>query len=90
MKQSTTNKDAPRDAGAASLPIDLSPREAAGDSSFEDGLPDNTLELVAALAATRTRLLDEVGQIIVGQKEVLDQVLTALFARRHCVMTGVP
>jgi len=48
------------------------------------------LELVAALAATRTRLLDEVGQIIVGQKEVLDQVLTALFAKGHCVMTGVP
>ena len=30
------------------------------------------------------------GQIIVGQKEVLDQVLTALFAQGHCVMTGVP
>jgi len=90
MKRSSTNKDAPRGDGAASLPIDLSPREAVEDSSFENGLPDNTLELVAALAATRTRLLDEVGQVIVGQKEVLDQVLTALFAKGHCVMTGVP
>ena len=90
MKQSTTNKDAPRGDGAASLPIDLSPRVAVEDSFFEDGLPDNTLELVAALAATRTRLLDEVGQVIVGQKEALDQVLTALFAKGHCVMTGVP
>ena len=90
MERSKTNKDAPRGDGAASLPIDLSPREAVEDSSFEDGLPDDTLELVAALAATRTRLLDEVGQVIVGQKEVLDQVLTALFAKGHCVMTGVP
>ena len=90
MKKSQTNIDAPSGAGAATLPIDLSPREAGEDSSFEDGLPDNTLELVAALAATRTRLLDEVGQVIVGQKEVLDQVLTALFAKGHCVMTGVP
>jgi MoxR-like ATPase len=31
-----------------------------------------------------------VGQVIVGQAEVLDQVLTALFAKGHCVMTGVP
>ncbi len=90
MERSKTNKDALRGDGAASLPIDLSPREAGEDGSFEDGLPDNTLELVAALAATRTRLLDEVGQAIVGQKEALDQVLTALFARGHCVMTGVP
>ena len=90
MERSKTNKDAPRGDGAASLPIDLSPREAVEDSSFEDGLPDDTLELVAALAATRTRLLDEVGQVIVGQKEALDQVLTALFAKGHCVMTGVP
>ena len=90
MKQSTTNKDAPRGDGAASLPIDLSPRKAVEDSSFEGGLPDNTLEMVAALAEARTRLLDGVGEIIVGQKEVLDQVLTALFAQGHCVMTGVP
>ena len=90
MKQSTTDKDAPRGDGAASLPIDLSPRKAVEDSFFEDGLPDNTLELVAALAEARTRLLDGVGEIIVGQKEVLDQVLTALFAQGHCVMTGVP
>ncbi len=48
------------------------------------------MELVAALAETRRRLLEEVGQVIVGQKDVLDQVLTALFAKGHCVMTGVP
>ncbi|MCX8240375.1 MAG: hypothetical protein OSB05_16290, partial [Akkermansiaceae bacterium] len=90
MKRSIDMTDSENDGGSVSLPIDLSPRESVEDSSFENGLPDNTLELVAALAATRTRLLDEVGQIIVGQKEVLDQVLTALFAKGHCVMTGVP
>jgi MoxR-like ATPase len=78
------------DEGSLSLPIDLSPRAVEEDSSFEDELLDDTLELVAALAETRTRLLSEVGQVIVGQKDVLDQVLTALFAKGHCVMTGVP
>ena len=87
---SPKKQDAHPDDGAVSLPIDLSPREAADDSSFEDELPEDTVELVAALAETRRRLLDEVGQVIVGQSDVLDQVLTALFAKGHCVMTGVP
>jgi MoxR-like ATPase len=56
-----------------------------------DGLAaTDTRGMVAALAQTRRRLLDEVGQVIVGQKDVLDLILTALFARGHCVMTGVP
>ena len=76
--------------GSVSLPIDVSPRKTAQDSSFEDALSEDTVELVAALAETRRRLLEEVGQAIVGQSDVLDQVLTALFAKGHCVMTGVP
>ena len=74
----------------ASLPIDLSPREAVEDNSVEDELSEDALEMVAALAETRNRLLEEVGQVIVGQSDVLDQILTALFAKGHCVMTGVP
>jgi len=73
-----------------SLPLDVSPREAAEDSSFEDELSGNTLELVAALAETRKRLLEEIGQVIVGQQDVLDLIMTSLFAGGHCVMTGVP
>ena len=73
-----------------SLPLDVSPREAAEDSSFEDELSENTLELVAALAETRKRLLEEIGQVIVGQQDVLDLIMTSLFAGGHCVMTGVP
>jgi hypothetical protein len=76
----------------ASFPLDLSPSPevAEDDSNFEDGLPEDTLELVAELAATRKLLLDEIGNVIVGQKDVLDLILTALFAGGHCLMTGVP
>ncbi len=87
---SPENIDEPLDDTSASFPIDLSPRDVAEAPSLEDELSDDTLELVAALAATRRRLLDEVGKVIVGQKDVLDQILTALFAKGHCVMTGVP
>jgi MoxR-like ATPase len=76
----------------ASFPLDLSPSPVVEEdnSSFEDGLSEHTLELVADLAATRKRLLEEVGQVIVGQKEVLDLIMISLFAGGHCLMTGVP
>ena len=58
--------------------------------SMIDHVPADTHEAVASLAETHRRLREEVGRVIVGQHDVLDQVLTALFARGHCVMKGVP
>jgi MoxR-like ATPase len=40
--------------------------------------------------AVRDGILSQVRQVIVGQEDVLDQILTALFARGHCLMQGVP
>jgi len=47
-------------------------------------------ELVARLAETRTRLLAEMHQVIVGQHEVLEQLLLAVLCRGHCLLEGVP
>jgi MoxR-like ATPase len=38
----------------------------------------------------RERILRELRQVIVGQDEVVDQVLIALFTGGHCLLTGVP
>ena len=38
----------------------------------------------------RERILAELHKVIVGQDEVLDLVLTALFTGGHCLITGVP
>ncbi|HVC21801.1 MAG TPA: AAA family ATPase [Vicinamibacterales bacterium] len=38
----------------------------------------------------RERILGELRKVIVGQDEVIDQVLTALFTGGHCLITGVP
>jgi len=38
----------------------------------------------------RDGILAQVRQVIVGQDEVLDQVLTALFVGGHCLITGLP
>ena len=35
-------------------------------------------------------MLGEIGKVIVGQREVLNQMLVALFARGHCLLIGVP
>src|ERR1044072_5808338 len=35
-------------------------------------------------------IADEVGKRIVGQREVIEQLLIALFARGHCLLVGVP
>jgi len=49
-----------------------------------------TIAVVESLAQAKATVLDEVGKVIVGQKEVLNQILTAFFARGHCVLMGVP
>jgi MoxR-like ATPase len=38
----------------------------------------------------RQRILAELRKVIVGQDEVVDQILIALFTGGHCLITGVP
>ena len=42
--------------------------------------------LVAAADEIRTQL----ARVVVGQQEVIDQLLIALFSRGHCLLEGVP
>ena len=45
---------------------------------------------VRELAATYERLSDQIGKVIVGQRTVVEQLLTSLFSRGHCLLVGVP
>jgi MoxR-like ATPase len=47
-------------------------------------------EAVERLAAGRARIESELAKAIVGQKEVIEQILIALFAGGHCLITGAP
>jgi MoxR-like ATPase len=38
----------------------------------------------------RQRILTEIRKVIVGQDDVIDQVLIAIFTGGHCLITGVP
>ncbi|MCC7171553.1 MAG: MoxR family ATPase [Planctomycetes bacterium] len=45
---------------------------------------------VARLRSAYERIRKEIQKVIVGQDEVVDQLLISLFARGHCLLTGVP
>jgi MoxR-like ATPase len=40
--------------------------------------------------SVRAQILNQLQEVIVGQQEVLDQVLIALFVGGHCLLTGMP
>src|SRR3982750_2302791 len=42
------------------------------------------------LRAARDRIRQQMAATIVGQDEVVDQLLISLFARGHCILEGVP
>jgi len=48
------------------------------------------VELLERLADARKDLLAQVGQRIVGQKDVLDGILAAIFSGGHSLLVGVP
>ncbi|HZY02431.1 MAG TPA: MoxR family ATPase [Anaeromyxobacteraceae bacterium] len=52
--------------------------------------PEADLAAVERLAKARRLLLGEIEKRIVGQKEVVEHLLVALFARGHCLFVGVP
>ena len=45
---------------------------------------------VERFQSVRDGILAQVRQVIVGQEDVLDQILTALFVGGHCLITGLP
>ena len=47
-------------------------------------------DTVEQLGAARERILGELRKVIVGQEEVIEQILTALLAGGHCLITGAP
>ena len=53
-------------------------------------LADDDANTFEQLTAARSRILTELGKVIVGQQEVIEQILVALFAGGHCLITGAP
>src|SRR5881397_2286214 len=50
----------------------------------------NDLEAVEQLSRAYRVMRNELGKVIVGQEEVVEQVLTAMFCQGHVLLVGVP
>jgi MoxR-like ATPase len=48
------------------------------------------LEAAERLSEAYRSIADEIAKRIVGQRDVIEQLLIALFARGHCLLVGVP
>lgn len=59
-------------------------------SSPANGASPPPAEAVRHVADTYRRMKDQIGRVIVGQDEVIEQLLMALFSRGHCLLVGVP
>ena len=55
-----------------------------------DGLSASATVSAERVVEGRQRILAELRKVIVGQDEVVEQVLIALFTGGHCLITGVP
>ena len=67
-----------------SIPIENVPTSAVSPSFAADR------ETAERLFAGRARVEAELSKVIVGQREVIDQILLALLAGGHCLITGAP
>jgi MoxR-like ATPase len=45
---------------------------------------------IRKLGEAREKIVDQLSQVIVGQKQVIEELLISLFARGHCLLEGVP
>lgn len=48
------------------------------------------IEILEKLTETRKSIEQELEKVIVGQKQIIEQILIALFADGHCLIEGVP
>jgi MoxR-like ATPase len=51
---------------------------------------DRLSDYLAQFSQTHALMLEQLRRVIVGQAEVVDQILAAIFTRGHCLLVGVP
>ncbi len=56
----------------------------------ENSTGTKDVELVEKLSGKIKQIKSEIAKVIVGQDEIIDQLLVSLFSRGHCLLVGVP
>jgi len=55
-----------------------------------DNTEGSDIETAEALIQSVAQVKEQVGRIVVGQSDVIEQLLIAILARGHCLLEGVP
>jgi MoxR-like ATPase len=45
---------------------------------------------IEKLGAAKQKIVEQLSQVIVGQRDVIEELLISLFSRSHCLLEGVP
>jgi MoxR-like ATPase len=53
-------------------------------------IPSDTQEASRFFRTSYENIKKEIGKAVIGQHEIVDQLLISLFSRGHCVLVGVP
>jgi len=56
----------------------------------EDVLSTQDTAAIERLCDARKKIIDQLGQVIVGQAGVIEELMISLFSRGHCLLEGVP
>ena len=51
---------------------------------------DRISEYLTQFAHARAQMTEQLGRVVIGQAEVVEQILAAIFTRGHCLLVGVP
>src|SRR5262245_36288203 len=51
---------------------------------------DRIADYLTQFAQARTQMMEQLRRVIVGQSDVIEQILAAVFTRGHCLLVGVP
>ncbi|MDA7541313.1 MoxR family ATPase [bacterium] len=62
----------------------------ASDSNTSNDSSAQISETIQRLSKIKSSLETELSKVIVGQNEVIEQILICLFAQGHCLLEGVP
>lgn len=60
------------------------------DTGKPGALGGDEVAAIETLARSRERIAKELAKSIIGQEEVLEQLLICLFSKGHCILEGVP
>jgi MoxR-like ATPase len=51
---------------------------------------DKISDYLNQFSQTRAQMMEQLRRVIIGQAEVIEQILAAIFTRGHCLLVGVP